>query len=86
MVIHKARYFESGDGLALGPGPFVSALEFASGREAEVVGKPEPTFFNSVLKEMGCDATEVVMIGDVSTSIPSPGLASFPGHVAWERD
>jgi len=64
IAIHKARYFESGDGLALGPGPFVSALEFASGREAEVVGKPEPTFFNSVLREMGCDATEVVMIGD----------------------
>ena len=80
IAIHKARYFESGDGLALGPGPFVSALEYASGREAEVVGKPEPTFFSSVLREMGCDATEVVMIGDVSTSIPSPGLALFqPG-------
>ena len=58
----------------LGPGPFVSALEFASGKKAEVVGKPESTFFNSVLKEIGFDATEVVMIGDVSTSILAPGL------------
>ena len=31
IAIHKARYFKRKDGLALGPGAFVSALEFSSG-------------------------------------------------------
>ena len=68
IAIHKTRYFERGDGLALGPGPFVMALEFASGRVAEVVGKPEPAFFSSVLRDIGCEADEAVMVGDVSVS------------------
>lgn len=68
IAIHKTRYFERGDGLALGPGPFVMALEFASGRVAEVVGKPEPAFFSSVLRDIRCEADEAVMVGDVSVS------------------
>lgn len=31
--IHKGRYYERKDGLALGPGPFVEALEYSSGRK-----------------------------------------------------
>ena len=46
----------------------MAALEFASGRVAEVVGKPEPAFFSSVLKDIGCEADEAVMVGDVSIS------------------
>ena len=32
------RYFAEADGLSLGPGPFVKALEYASGVEALVAG------------------------------------------------
>lgn len=66
IAIHKVRYYKRGDGLALGPGPFVTALEFATDVKAEVVGKPQPSFFQQVLKEMECDAQSAVMIGDVS--------------------
>lgn len=69
MAIHKAKYFKRVDGLALGPGPFVTALEYASGCKVEVVGKPEASFFNSVLEEMKCPATEALMIGDVSVFV-----------------
>ena len=31
--IHKGRYYQRKDGLALGPGPFVSALEYATGKK-----------------------------------------------------
>ena len=47
----------------------MSALEFASGVEAVCVGKPEPTFFTAVLEDMGCEAEETVMIGDVRLSL-----------------
>ena len=66
IAIHKVRYYKRGDGLALGPGPFVTALEFATDIKAEVVGKPQASFFRQALSEIGCDAQSAVMIGDVS--------------------
>ena len=65
IAIHKAKYFKRLDGLALGPGPFVAALEYASGTRASVVGKPEKTFFLEALRSLGCSPEEAVMIGDV---------------------
>lgn len=65
IATHKSRYFERKDGLAIGPGAFVTALEYASGKDAIVVGKPEPTFYQSITKELNCPSNEMVMIGDV---------------------
>lgn len=49
----------------MGPGPFVAALEVASQRRAEVVGKPSPKFFEGALKDLGLDSpSQAVMIGD----------------------
>lgn len=48
IAIHKARYYKRKDGLALGPGPFVEGLEYATDCKATVVGKPEKTFFTQV--------------------------------------
>lgn len=64
--IHKARYIKKKDGLFLGPGPFVEALEYATDNKAEVVGKPEKTFFLEALEEFSVPPEQAVMIGDVS--------------------
>jgi len=66
IAINKSRYFKQEDGLALGTGAFVSALEFASDCQAHVVGKPEADFFNLALKDMlsGVPACETLMVGD----------------------
>lgn len=66
IAIHKARYYKKKDGLALGPGPFVTALEYATDTKAIVVGKPEKTFFLEALRDTGYAPEEAVMIGDVS--------------------
>lgn len=66
IAIHKARYYKRKDGLALGPGPFVTALEYATDTKATVVGKPEKTFFLEALRGIGCEPEEAIMIGDVS--------------------
>ncbi len=50
--------------LSLDAGPFVTALEYASGATAMVVGKPSPTFFALAVASMGCAPQDVVMIGD----------------------
>ncbi|XP_061025772.1 haloacid dehalogenase-like hydrolase domain-containing protein 2 [Eubalaena glacialis] len=64
IAIHKARYYKRQDGLALGPGPFVTALEHATDTKATVVGKPEKTFFLEALRSTGCEPEEAIMIGD----------------------
>lgn len=64
IAIHKARYYQRKDGRALGPGPFVTALEYASDVEATVVGKPSEKFFLSAIEEFGCTPQECIMIGD----------------------
>uniref|UniRef100_A0A8C6HI38 Haloacid dehalogenase-like hydrolase domain-containing protein 2 n=1 Tax=Mus spicilegus TaxID=10103 RepID=A0A8C6HI38_MUSSI len=64
IAIHKARYYKRKDGLALGPGPFVTALEYATDTKAMVVGKPEKTFFLEALRDADCAPEEAIMIGD----------------------
>ncbi|XP_072353554.1 haloacid dehalogenase-like hydrolase domain-containing protein 2 [Scyliorhinus torazame] len=64
IAIHKARYYKKLDGLSLGPGPFITGLEYATDVKATVVGKPEKPFFLEALQSIGCQPEEAVMIGD----------------------
>jgi HAD superfamily hydrolase (TIGR01458 family) len=64
IALQKNRYWETAEGLSLDAGPFVSALEYASGREAEVVGKPSESFFELALRELGVEAGRAAMVGD----------------------
>jgi HAD superfamily hydrolase (TIGR01458 family) len=64
IALQKNRYWETSDGLSLDAGPFVSALEYATGREAEVVGKPSPAFFELAVGELGVSADHAAMVGD----------------------
>ncbi|KIJ59760.1 hypothetical protein HYDPIDRAFT_183888 [Hydnomerulius pinastri MD-312] len=69
IALHKARYLEASDhALSLGPGPFVTALENASGKSAEIVGKPTRLFFETVMKDFNSEELGpndvVAVIGD----------------------
>ncbi len=64
VALGMTRYWHSDEGLNMDVAPFIKALEFASGRTAEVIGKPSPTFFKEGLHILGCEASECVMIGD----------------------
>lgn len=66
IAIHEGKYFKREDGLALGPGCFVKGLEYSSGVQAIVVGKPNKYFFEAAIPK-GCFPSECVMIGDVSS-------------------
>jgi HAD superfamily hydrolase (TIGR01458 family) len=60
----RNRYFREPDGLSLDLGPFVVALEYAGGVEAEITGKPDRAFFGTALDDIGVAPEELVMIGD----------------------
>jgi HAD superfamily hydrolase (TIGR01458 family) len=64
VALQKNRYWQQENGLSLDAGPFVAALEYASGKEATIVGKPEGAFFEAALHELGLEAGEVAMVGD----------------------
>ncbi|PIK55530.1 putative haloacid dehalogenase-like hydrolase domain-containing protein 2 [Apostichopus japonicus] len=60
----QSQVLQRPDGLALGPGPFVQGLEYATGVTATVVGKPERAFFTEALDSLGCLPEDAVIIGD----------------------
>ncbi len=64
IALQRNRYWRKGDGLYLDAGPFVAALEYASGKSATVVGKPEKSFFRLALEDLGLGPQEVAMVGD----------------------
>ncbi len=64
LALEKDRYFRDTDGLSLSAGPFVAALEYATGRNAELVGKPGPSYFREALASLGLEPGEVAMVGD----------------------
>lgn len=64
IALQKNRFWLTDEGLSLDAGPFVAAIEYATGRDATVVGKPAPAFFALVLGSLGVGAAEAAMVGD----------------------
>jgi HAD superfamily hydrolase (TIGR01458 family) len=64
VALQRNRYWRTEDGLALDAGPFVAALEYASGKSATVVGKPAKSFFRLALGDLQLRSHEVAMVGD----------------------
>ncbi|MFA6226457.1 MAG: HAD-IA family hydrolase [Methanoregula sp.] len=68
LIALEKNHWMAHDGLSLSAGPFVQALEFASGKTAMVMGKPSKTFFDLALRDMGLRNEQVAMIGDDITT------------------
>ncbi|HMB76767.1 MAG TPA: TIGR01458 family HAD-type hydrolase [Kiloniellaceae bacterium] len=81
LALAANRVFKDADGeLSLDAGAFVRALEFASGIDATVLGKPSKDFFQGAADSMGCKASEVVMVGDDAESDVAGALAAGIGE------
>jgi HAD superfamily hydrolase (TIGR01458 family) len=65
IALSRDRYWRKDDRLVLDVGPFAAALEYATGTDAVVAGKPSPAFFAAALASMDLRAPEeVAMVGD----------------------
>ena len=64
VTLARNRYYLAAGGLVLDQGPFVTALEYATGREATLVGKPSPDFFRPALELLGVCAEKTAVVGD----------------------
>ncbi|HXX54629.1 MAG TPA: TIGR01458 family HAD-type hydrolase [Methanoregula sp.] len=80
IALEKDRYWMAPGGLSLSAGPFVAALEYATGTAAVVVGKPSPEFFRLALDDMGIGPHEAAMIGDdIATDIAGAQATGMQG-------
>lgn len=64
IALHKDRYTMTEEGLKIEFGAFIAGLEYATGKEALVIGKPSLAFFQSALDGLGLPPERVIMIGD----------------------
>lgn len=64
IAIHKNRFWQTGAGLQMDIGGFITALEYAAGTQAMIIGKPATEFFQIALADLKLPASEVLMIGD----------------------
>ncbi len=64
LALGMTRYWQAEGGLRLDVGPFVKGLEYATGREAIVTGKPAAAFFQAALAQLNAEAEETLMLGD----------------------
>jgi HAD superfamily hydrolase (TIGR01458 family) len=80
IALQRNRYWRRADGLSLDVGPFVAALEYATGQEATVVGKPARGFFDGVLSGLGSPPPgEAAMVGDdIESDIGGALAAGLP--------
>ncbi|MEW6412344.1 MAG: TIGR01458 family HAD-type hydrolase [Candidatus Zixiibacteriota bacterium] len=80
LALHKGRYWETSRGLTLDIGAFVTGLEYATGTEATVIGKPSREFFRLAVEDMNLSPKDVVMIGDdIVSDIGGAQLAGLSG-------
>ena len=64
VAMHKNRYWKSALGLTIDLGVFVAALEYASGKSAAVMGKPDPNMFRLAIRPWNVPPDSVFVIGD----------------------
>jgi HAD superfamily hydrolase (TIGR01458 family) len=69
LALQRGRYWLGPTGLEVDAGAYVAALEYATGVEAIVCGKPNPEFFRSALASFGNavppdGGRSVAMVGD----------------------
>ena len=64
IALHRNRFWQTEDGLQLDIGAIVAGFEYATGKQATMVGKPSEAFFREALRRLGLPPGQVAMIGD----------------------
>ena len=64
VALQHNRYWRRADGLALDVGAYAAALEYATAKQAVIVGKPAPAFFAAALADLNAQPEAAVMVGD----------------------
>ena len=76
----KGKFYREDGELTLDVGPFTAALEFATEKDAIVIGKPAADFFLEALNDIGCQPDEAIMVGDdITGDVGGAQKCGIPG-------
>jgi len=64
LTLAMNRFFRTADGLDLDVKAYVAALEYATGRKAELIGKPARAFFEAGARSLGIEPGAIAVVGD----------------------
>jgi HAD superfamily hydrolase (TIGR01458 family) len=62
--LHRNRWWQTAEGPRLDAGAFVAGLEYATGSDATVLGKPSAQYFAAALEAIDADPELTWMVGD----------------------
>ncbi len=73
--LHKNKWWQTSRGPMLDAGAFVAGLEYATGVEATVLGKPSPSYFAAALDALEAEPERTWLVtDDVEEDIPGARL------------
>lgn len=66
IAMHKNRFwYPGGENLSLDAGSFIKAIEYGANKEAVLIGKPSPIYFQSALELLNVPKdSKFIMVGD----------------------
>lgn len=70
IALQKNRFFRGAKGIQIDAGAFIAALEYATGKQARIIGKPSRQFFNLGVHDIRVEAgqrwlsADFAMVGD----------------------
>jgi HAD superfamily hydrolase (TIGR01458 family) len=80
VCMHRNKYWETEQGLRMDIGAFVAGLEYVSGKQAIVIGKPSWDFFRLTVTSLGLTAAKVAVVGDdIDSDIGGAQAAGLKG-------
>ena len=84
LALSRDRYWMSATGLTIDCGAFVTALEYATGKEAVLAGKPSPAFYHAAVKSLGLpgESRDVIVVGDdLASDVGGAQKAGYQGYL-----
>jgi HAD superfamily hydrolase (TIGR01458 family) len=94
LAMHKNKYWNPAGELLIDAGAFITGIEFASGREAILIGKPSPHYFKAALSSINSKMENgFFMIGDdiendikAAQDIGGKGILIYTGKTKFPLD
>jgi HAD superfamily hydrolase (TIGR01458 family) len=94
VAMHKNKYWSPHGELLIDAGAFIHGIEFASGKEAILIGKPSPLYFKTALEKIKCKIEDrFYMIGDdiendvkAAQDIGGTGILIYTGKTKFPLD
>jgi len=91
IAMHKNKYWNPHGELLIDAGAFIKGIEFATSKEAILIGKPSPLYFKSALEKIGANPEkEFIMLGDdlendvnAAQSISGKGVLIYTGKTKF---